>query len=94
MDFYYQFVLERLKERGKYICAGLGLLALFAYEIGEISINSFFINYVVEKVVYTPRNEVNFIYKGNLYELFYWGGGGRDVRDRTAVGEQSVWKAG
>lgn len=24
----------------------------------------------VEKVVYTPRNEVNFIYKGNLYELF------------------------
>ena len=22
------------------------------------------------------------------------GGGGRDVRDRTAVGEQSVWKAG
>lgn len=26
-----------------------GLLALFAYEIGEISINSFFINYVVEQ---------------------------------------------
>lgn len=26
-----------------------GLLALFAYEVGEISINSFFINYVVEQ---------------------------------------------
>lgn len=26
--FYYQFVLERLKERGKYICAGLGLHCL------------------------------------------------------------------
>ena len=26
-----------------------GLIALFAYEIGEISINSFFINYVVEQ---------------------------------------------
>ena len=26
-----------------------GLFALFAYEIGEISINSFFINYVVEQ---------------------------------------------
>lgn len=29
----------------------------------------------VEKIVYTPRNEVNFIYKGNLYELFYWSEG-------------------
>ena len=28
LDFYYQFVLERLKERGKYICAGLGLHCL------------------------------------------------------------------
>ena len=27
-NFYYQFVLERLKERGKYICAGLGLHCL------------------------------------------------------------------
>lgn len=27
----------------------LGLIALFAYEVGEISINSFFINYVVEQ---------------------------------------------
>lgn len=26
-----------------------GLIALFAYEVGEISINSFFINYVVEQ---------------------------------------------
>ena len=26
-----------------------GLMALFAYEIGEISINSFFINYVLEQ---------------------------------------------
>ena len=25
---------------------------------------------------------------------YFRGGGGRDVRDRTAVGEQSVWKAG
>ena len=25
------------------------LIALFAYEVGEISINSFFINYVVEQ---------------------------------------------
>lgn len=27
----------------------------------------------VEKAVYTPRNRVNFIYKGYGYELFYWG---------------------
>ncbi|MCD8093620.1 MAG: transglutaminase domain-containing protein [Bacteroides sp.] len=29
----------------------------------------------VEKIIYTPRNEVNFIYEGNLYELFYWSEG-------------------
>jgi len=29
----------------------------------------------VEKAVYTPRNDVNFIYGGNDYELFYWGRG-------------------
>lgn len=26
----------------------------------------------VRKAVYTPRNDVNFIYRGNEYELFYW----------------------
>ena len=26
----------------------------------------------IEKVIYTPRNHVNFIYKKNEYELFYW----------------------
>lgn len=32
-----------------------GLLALFAYEVAEISINSFFINYVVEQQWMDPR---------------------------------------
>lgn len=26
----------------------------------------------VRKAIYTPRNDVNFIYKGDMYELFYW----------------------
>ncbi|WP_334167442.1 transglutaminase-like domain-containing protein [Phocaeicola paurosaccharolyticus] len=26
----------------------------------------------VRKIVYTPQNDVNFIYKDNIYELFYW----------------------
>ena len=33
-----------------------GLFALFAYEVGEISINSFFINYVVEQGWMNARN--------------------------------------
>lgn len=33
-----------------------GLIALFAYEVGEISINSFFINYVVDQGWMTARN--------------------------------------
>lgn len=28
--------------------------------------------HIIRKVVYTPRNHVNFIYKGDIYELFYW----------------------
>lgn len=32
-----------------------GLIALFAYEVGEISINSFFINYVTEQGWMSPR---------------------------------------
>lgn len=31
---------------------------------------------------------------GDCPGTYFRGGGGRDVRDRTAVGEQSVWKAG
>ena len=46
----------------------------------------------VEKVVYTPRNEVNFIYKGNLYELFYWGGGKwNSVGRQMAVSDSIVY---
>ena len=27
---------------------------------------------IVRKAIYTPRNNINFIYKGDIYELFYW----------------------
>lgn len=37
----------------------------------------------VEKVVYTPRNDINFIYKGDVYELFYW-----DNKQWNSAGKQ------
>ena len=48
----------------------------------------------VEKVVYTPRNEVNFIYKDNLYELFYWDNGKwNSVGQQVAVSDSVVYSA-
>lgn len=39
--------------------------------------------YIVEKAVYTPRNHINFIYKNDEYELFYW-----DKGEWISVGKQ------
>lgn len=44
----------------------LGLMALLAYEISEISINTFFINYVVEDELMTPRDASVFLSFGGL----------------------------
>lgn len=37
----------------------------------------------IRKAVYTPRNDINFIYKGDTYELFYW-----DKKCWNSVGKQ------
>lgn len=48
----------------------------------------------VEKVVYTPRNEVNFIYKDNLYELFCWDNGKwNSLGQQVAVSDSLVYFA-
>lgn len=48
----------------------------------------------VEKAVYTPRNRVNFIYKGYDYELFYWGDGHWNTLGRqTATADSLVYEA-
>lgn len=39
----------------------------------------------VKKAVYTPRNDINFIYKGDVYELFYW-----DKKHWDSVGKQTA----
>lgn len=41
--------------------------------------------YKVRKAVYTPRNDINFIYKGDIYELFYW-----DKKHWNSVGKQTA----
>lgn len=48
----------------------------------------------VKKIIYTPRNEVNFVYKGNLYELFYWSGGKwNSVGTQVATSDSLVYSA-
>lgn len=48
----------------------------------------------VEKVVYTSRNEVNFIYKDNLYELFCWDNGKwNSLGQQVAVSDSLVYFA-
>lgn len=39
----------------------------------------------VKKAVYTPRNDINFIYKGDVYELFYW-----DKKQWNSAGKQTA----
>ena len=45
-----------IKSLFKYPLFVFGLLALFAYEVAEISINSFFINYVVDEGFLSARD--------------------------------------
>ena len=48
----------------------------------------------VRKAVYTPRNQVNFIYKGYDYELFYWGDGRwNSLGKQTATADSLVYQA-
>ena len=48
----------------------------------------------VRKAVYTPRNQVNFIYKGYDYELFYWGDGRWNSLGRqTATADSLLYQA-
>lgn len=48
----------------------------------------------VSKATYTPRNDVNFIYKGDVYELFYWGEGKwNSVGRQTAMSDSLVYSA-
>lgn len=37
----------------------------------------------IKKIIYTPRNNINFIYKGDRYELFYW-----DKKHWNSLGQQ------
>lgn len=39
----------------------------------------------VRKAIYTPRNDNNFIYKGDIYELFYW-----DNNHWNSLGKQTA----
>lgn len=48
----------------------------------------------VGKAIYTPRNRVNFIYKGNEYELFYWNNGAwHSLGRQTATADSLVYQA-
>ena len=48
----------------------------------------------IEKVVYTPANRVNFIYKGYDYELYYWGDGcWNSLGRQTATADSLVYQA-
>lgn len=48
----------------------------------------------VEKVVYTPANRVNFIYKGYNYELYYWGDNRwNSLGKQTATADSLVYQA-
>lgn len=48
--------------------------------------------YQVSKAIYTPRNDVNFIYKDNVYELFYWNKGKwNSVGRQTAVADSLIY---
>ena len=49
-----------------------GLLALFAYEIGEISINSFFINYVVEQGWMNARGSLIWYFHSADWDYLCW----------------------
>ena len=49
-------------------------------------------SYRVSKAIYTPRNDVSFIYKDNIYELFYWDKGNWNSLGRqTAVADSLVY---
>lgn len=46
----------------------------------------------VSKAIYTPRNDVNFVYKGDVYELFYWSEGKwNSVGRQTATSDSLVY---
>lgn len=48
----------------------------------------------VSKAIYTPRNDVNFVYKGDVYELFYWGAGKWNTIGRqTATSDSLIYSA-
>ncbi len=48
----------------------------------------------VSKAIYTPRNDVNFIYKGDVYELFYWDEGKwNSLGKQTAISDSLVYSA-
>lgn len=53
-----------------------------------------FINEQIKKKPFYRRKWFTQGGSGDCPGTYFRGGGGRDVRDRTAVGEQSVWKAG
>lgn len=47
----------------------------------------------IRKVVYTPRNHVNFIYRDDVYELFYWNHNGWvSLGKKTARSDSLVYK--
>lgn len=49
-------------------------------------------SYRVSKAIYTPRNDVSFIYKDNIYELFYWDKGcWNSLGRQTAVADSLVY---
>lgn len=45
----------------------------------------------ISKIVYAPRNDDNFISKGNLYELFYWDNGWKSLGKKVAADEVLVY---
>lgn len=48
----------------------------------------------VNKAIYTPCNDVNFIYKDDVYELFYWGEGKwNSLGKQTAISDSLVYSA-
>lgn len=48
----------------------------------------------VSKAIYTPRNDLNFVYKGEVYELFYWGKGKwNSLGKKKAIADSIVYTA-